>query len=204
MKLNNLASCALVGLVSLSGLSQSAQAQAIFFSAPTTDFTNNAWSLGFEFTTNSAFDVNSLGFYDDAKNGLSQSHAVGIYNTSGTLLASTTVLPSDALNGYFRYHDISTLHLNAGQNYIISAETGSENYTYDPTGFGTDSRINFVASRYTVSSNLVFPTSSDGTKGYFGPNFTIGASAVPEPGAVALVMGTVGSAFFVRRRSVKR
>jgi hypothetical protein len=65
------------------------------------NFTNNDWSLGFEFTVNSPVFVTQLGFYDDWQNGLTETHDVGIYDAAQNLLVSTTVSPSDPLTAFF-------------------------------------------------------------------------------------------------------
>ncbi|HHD64878.1 MAG TPA: hypothetical protein ENK96_11095 [Desulfobulbaceae bacterium] len=56
------------------GMVGSAGASAIDFTDVTTNFTNGSWSLGFEFTTNEDIYVTSLGFYDDYRDGLTESH----------------------------------------------------------------------------------------------------------------------------------
>ena len=53
----------------------------------TNELNNNNWSLGWEFRVgSSAISVNRLGFYDQGLNGLADSHAVGIFTTTGSLL----------------------------------------------------------------------------------------------------------------------
>ena len=160
------------------------------------DGTVDSFSLGFQFTTTSAINVTALGYYDDLLNGLTQSHDVGIYNSSGTLLVSTTVVNSDPLTSWFRMHSIAPTLLAAGQTYYIMGVTGAENYTFDPTGFAVDPSITFVADVFNnvPSAVLAFPNDTAGVTGWFGPNFA--TSAVPVPPTVLLLgsglLGLVG------------
>ncbi|XGV99010.1 MAG: PTPA-CTERM sorting domain-containing protein [Leptolyngbya sp. BL-A-14] len=169
---------------------------AIDFSAPTTNFTNGQWSLGFQFTTNKTINVTSLGFYDDFQNDLTQNHDIGIFDKTGTLLVQGTVKPGDALDGFFRYTSVQSTQLQAGGTFFIASTTGTENYTFNPTGFSVNPNITFVSSVFRFSDTLVFPIetpaaqSSDGNKGYFGPNFKADApAAIPTP---ALLPGLIG------------
>jgi hypothetical protein len=171
---------------------------AIDFTAPTIDYTNNQWSLGFEFNVLNQVTVTSLGFYDDQKNDLRESHDVGIFSSSGALLISGRVDPGARLESWFRWVDVAPTVLAAGNGYRIAAVTGSENYTWFPTNFTTDPNIQFVANQYTQSSTLVLPVSSSGELGWFGPNFAMG-DAVPEPSTYALA-GLALAALGLRQR----
>lgn len=176
------------------GIGGAAHAAAINFDSPTVNFHNgNNWSLGFQFSTKNQITVNQLGFYDDFKNDLTQSHNVGIFTEAGQLLVSGTVNPGDPLDGWFRYTSVTPTVLNAGQTFRIAAETGSENYTWNPIGFQVDPNINFITFAYQHSSTLVFPTQLEsGYNGDFGPNFK--TEPVPEPSTLAgtLLAGGIG------------
>jgi hypothetical protein len=168
---------------------------AVDFSSVTTDFTNGSWSIGFEFNVLTPITVTQLGFYDDLKNGFTQSHEVGIFNANANLLVSTTVTNSDPIIGFFRWHDISPIVLQVGNDYRIAGVTGSENYTWEPNGLIIVSQIAFIQSRETKSSTLVYPTNLDVHYGIFGPNFQIETSQVPEPVTILLLgFGLVGLA----------
>lgn len=182
---------------------------------PTRNFTNYPlyqWSLGFEFTTNRAIEVTALGFYDDLKNDLVESHEVGVFNQDKTLLGKAIVNPGDLLEGWFRYTSLQQpIQLAASQTYYIAALTKSEQYTWSPSGFVTDPSINYVRSAYTLSSSLVFPNPpapTDNNLGYFGPNFKVKTGdkePVPEPFSVlgSLTAGLFGLRLIRKRRQKK-
>lgn len=178
---------------------------AVDFSASTIDTTNGAWSLGFQFTTHKAVNITALGFYDDLKNDLTQTHDVGIFDDIGNLLIKGTVKPGDSLDGFFRYTAVQTTQLQAGRTFFIAATTGSENYTFNPTGFSVNPNITFMSSAFRLSNTLLFPgaapsniQTSDANKGYFGPNFKADeVTAVPTP---TLLPGLIGFGLGAWRR----
>ncbi|MDZ8051209.1 MAG: PEP-CTERM sorting domain-containing protein [Aulosira sp. ZfuVER01] len=182
------------------GMGGTAHAAAINFDSPTVDFTNGAWSLGFKFSTNKQVTVNQLGFYDDQKNDLTQTHDVGIFNDAGALLVSGTVKPGDTLDGWFRYTSVAQTILDAGKTFVIAATTGSENYTWNPNGFTVDPAINLINDIYKSSAALAFPTDGpDQVKGYFGPNFKT-AESVPEPLTLGGTVLAGGIGLLIKKR----
>lgn len=169
----------LLALILLSGSPASSQTQVSAAAAINFSSTDNwgvaaLFCLGFEFDAVEPFDVTALGVYDEGKDGLVQSHRVGIFGANGTLLVSATVTENDPLRGFFRYHDIPAFRLMAGTGYRIVALGGSDPITWNPKGFKTDSRVRFVRDRYEGNAaSLVFPTRSDNLIGQFGANFLL-------------------------------
>jgi len=182
---------ALLGVVCFVSVSQATP--AVNFTGTTVDWNDGTnYSLGWSFTANQNLYVNSLGVYaaPDFNTGLrtfSQDHAVGIFDATNALIASTTVNNSDVLDGFFRYHDLlAPVLLTSGSTYYIAAFMGADQYTWDTTGFTTNSAITYNGGYYTTSNNLAFPATADATvaNGYFGANLDV--TPVPEPGTIAL------------------
>ena len=55
-------------------------------------FDSRPFTLGYTFTTTVPYNINALGVWFD---GLGFSHQVGLWDSAGNLLVSTTVLPTD-------------------------------------------------------------------------------------------------------------
>lgn len=160
-----------------------------------------AGSLGWEFTVTSPTWVNGLAFYD-YNSADKRSHAVGIYNSEGTLLVSTTVTPADPHVGSWLVQAVTPIQLADG-TYDIMAVTGSavagEDYAawdplLTPSIFTTTGSITSVdAASYSPStSSLTFPSTFYTTiQGFFGPSFTIGSTddnlITPEPASFLLL-----------------
>jgi hypothetical protein len=161
---------------------------------------NPPFTLGFSFTANSNFSVQALGFFDSGQNGILESHPIGVFTESGTLLTSTTIPSGTAapLINQFRYANISPVTLIAGQTYLIGAlyTTNQELFFYpdQATGFVANPLITYNGARYVDGATLKAPIGiPSGSGGYFGPNMLLGPAA-PEPGSLALLIPVLGIA----------
>ena len=193
----------MVALILAAGPISAQAGMAIDFTSPTIDSTNGTWSLGWAFTVNQPVLVESLGFYDDQKNGLTASHDVGIFDSAQQLVVSGTVTPNDPLASWWRWTEVTPTLLVPGESYQIAAVTGTENYTWAPVGFVVDPQVNFLLDSYFSPSGggvLTYPNSSDQIVGYFGPNFSAEVAAIPAPGALLLLLPGVASVLRLRRR----
>lgn len=179
---------------------------------------NPPFTMGFAFDVLNPVTVYSLGIFDGDQDGLISSHEVGLFDPTGTLIASVTVPDGSgaALVNQFRYVDLSTpVTLLPGNNYTLGALflSGVDRVLFpgEPTGFATHSDIQFVESRFVYGSALAHPAFSvSSDPGYFGPNMLLergaggGGSMVPEPGAVALLVSLGGVSLLGLRRRARR
>jgi hypothetical protein len=86
---------------------------------------------GWTFTVNGTapgdnISVTRLGVYDHLGDGLGNSHPIGLWDSGGTLIVSTSI-PSETaspLIGGYRYVDITPVELVAGQSYTIGVLMG--------------------------------------------------------------------------------
>jgi hypothetical protein len=159
-------------------------------------FSNNAggFDLGYKFNLNQSVLVTQLGYYNGIDGGMFMNHDVGLYTAAGVLLSSTTVLPSDTLDGIFRYHSIVPVNLAPG-DYVLVGVAGYDpgnpvdKYTHDPNVITFDPRITFIENRVkgNQGNTLNFLTDADTEHsvdpplnyGWFGPNMQM--INVPEP-----------------------
>jgi hypothetical protein len=187
---------------------------AVSFGSFDVSGTANPSMRGWQFDVRSEYgiDVTSLGVFDYQANGLSAPHAVGLWASDGTLLASTTVskgtiAPLDE-NGLFRLASIAPLHLDMGNGYVIAA-------SYDPTpgddfqavyakDFTVNPAISYGNARYLSQSLPVLTLPGEYSNlgpGIFGASFEFNTSAVPEPSRLMLgAIGLLGLSFISFKR----
>jgi hypothetical protein len=127
---------------------------------------------------------------------LSGSETIGLYNMTGTLLASTSVSTSGVpVDGYL-FAGITPVALVDGQQYTVVAQTGPNPWAYGTVNSAPG--ITFNYDDYLYGSTLSFTTTPGGSgPAYMGPNLAF----VPEPGFNSvLALGLVGLAYGVRAR----
>jgi len=206
----SMSALALAFSLGVSVWSGSAQAAAINLTQVDFEFDSSPWTLGWKFSVNSPFSVDSLGVYDSGQDGLAGSAQVGLWLASGgNPLVQTTVASGTAgeLDGYFRFTAIAPTTLNPGTEYIVGSYISGENVTALFGGNGTvDPAINVIDVRYSPegSAAFEFPGLTDpGTEGaaFLGGNFRGAVSPVPLPPAVWLFgSGVAGLLFSARKR----
>lgn len=162
------------------------------------------YTLGFSFNLAAAKTVNALG-YNTAT--LSRDQTVGLWSSTGTLLASTVIGTASTTVGNFSWESISALSLAAG-DYVLAATYTGGPFPTRLTGVTTAADYTYLTDLQDLGPGLNFPTLSTngsyGTQGIGVANLSFGmAGAVPEPASWALMiggMGMVGGA--LRRRTI--
>ena len=157
-------------------------------------------NLGHVFTAKTNFSIDALGFYFGS--GVTGPETVGLYNSSGTLLASAIVSLSDTVTDGYLFHRITPLAITAGQQYTVVAFTGNNDWSYGPTA--PNQATDFVTYGHSdyqyggnggclgtpggpgciAASGLSFTTQTliIGTTvgAYYGPNFEIAGGQTPQ------------------------
>lgn len=193
-------------------------------------FSNSAggFVLGYKFHVNTPITVTSLGVYDGGQsngagstttpvsNGFVNEHPVGLYDSVGNLLRTTTIQIGtvNTLVGAFRYADVSPITLGIGDYVLVDVAGYSPGnpvdvYTRDPNNIGFDPRISYIDNRVLggTGNTLQFLNDSDTEHapgfnyGWFGPNMLV--SNVPEP-ATTLLLLSMGGAAMIRKLRMKK
>ena len=173
-----------------------------------------ATTAGFDFTVGSTpLSITALGVWDQNRNGLANSHTVGLWDISGNLLAQALISPGtvNPLTGDFRYATLATpVTLLAGSTYVLGAtyvnfdldrlivNNGGNQASFDSAIFAGNFR------QVIGPTNLTFPNSNIQAGSGVGPNAQFALLAVPEVGPGVLLVGLVLGAFFlVHRRTIR-
>jgi len=165
-------------------------------------------TAGFQFTLFQAANVVSLGVFDAGSDGLAEAHDVGLWSSTGSLLASSTIAAGTGaiLDNGFRYNDITPLTLTAG-TYRIGAyfATSADPFSYyDTVTYAVP--VTYQTGSVDYGSSLQDPSTLVGLGGFFGANFRIESpdSSVPDGGATATLLGGALLGFVALRRRLAR
>ena len=162
-------------------------------------------AVGWQFTAKSDLDVTHLGVLDLGEAGLSDRHEVGIFDSDGDLLVSTSI-PS-GLNGNLMldsmiYNSIGLVTLQKDETYYILADNWNEDtYLFGDSAVNYSNDVEWVAHSWTMSNSIFDSVVHEGSNeggalGNLGPGFLY--RVAPSPGALAL-LGLAGCASRRRR-----
>jgi hypothetical protein len=182
----------LVGLVlSVSGF---ANAGLIAVTSPTSFSTGGAdGTWGWEFTTSQDISVYSFGAFDNNSDGLLADIDVGLWDNSGTLLATSTISngTSNTLLAGYRWNDLtSEVDLFAGSTYRIAAFLTLDDAIFIGSGHTFNPIISHTGNAvYNLGgTGLSYPsnTSSSNQVKYLNASFQFTTVQVPEPSTLAI------------------
>lgn len=159
-------------------------------------------AIGWQFNALNDMTVTHLGVLDLGAAGLADRHTVGIFNSAGDLLVSTSIgagLSGDLYMDAMIYNAVGLTMLEQGETYYILAD----NWTQDQYGWGWDAVTFSDDVEWTMFSETTGPSifesvlHYDGEPGTLGPGFMY--RVAPSPGALAL-LGLAGLAARRRRK----
>ncbi len=143
---------ALLTATLLSGADAAHAAMGISFTTPSDYYQESGATgniVGWSFTANRDLYATRLAVFDTDRDVKPEAtHFIGLWNNSGALMASATVIEDGVKPTGFSYHfaNIAKTTLKAGQTYYVGAVMGSDYYTAqvpnsiygygDPTPFG--------------------------------------------------------------------
>jgi hypothetical protein len=151
-------------------------------------------NVGWQFQVNAPITITALGIFDVNPAGLVESHPVGLWTDSGTLLAQTivtngsTLVASASSTGDWLFNNISPVVLAPG-TYITGAfYASSADQVMALANITTVPEILFLHSRASVGSSFAEPGPYGLVEpGIFGPNIMVQTTPVPEPSTLILL-----------------
>jgi hypothetical protein len=177
-------------------------------------------TVGWKFTvgSGSTITIGGLGIFDFGAGGLKQTHQIGLWTGTGSLLRSTTItnanstpVASTSPLGNWRSTPLtSSLQLTAG-DYVVGAfylASSPDIFLKNATAT-TITGVAYNEYRAARGSSLLFPDTFVGETGagFFGPNLFTATTPVPEPTSLILLgSGLAGLAgrFAWRKRRPKQ
>lgn len=222
MRLFATATLALVLILGFGPVTLKADIPGVTIPGTPVDLGSSYWNLGFEFQA-SAGDTNitvtALGNLDfGSVSNLSQPQQVGLWNSSGVLLASAYITSSSTQIGQFAFTSITPILLTAGDDYIVGGQGGADYSGLEPIDVAP--QIAYVEDLFTYIGaaadspaigplGLAEPLTSEGltstsNAGWFGANVLLDPPTItPEP-SYYLVLGAAIAALLVMFRARRK
>ena len=204
----HIALIAAVGCIAALSARADVPALAITIPGAFTDYGASTWNLGWSFTVNSPATVYGLGNIDIDTNAFGGTpQKVGLWDSTGTLLASVSVDSTGTLVDNWRFESITPLDLTVGQTYVVGGQGGAK-YT-GLTAITVDPSITYTSDLYlslALGDPLTEPVNTEGlttpaSAGFFGANMELTPTTpTPEPGTLALAGLGVAGFLAARRR----
>jgi hypothetical protein len=170
------------------------------------DFTQFQSTIGDQFETNEPITVTNLGAYSIS--GLAQSYAVGLWDSSGNLLASANV-PASGLSNQFIYVPVTPVFLTGNQSFHIGELVNSSATWLARPLVSSAPEITFEFGLFddTDSPVLTDPLAPTvGFVGEFGPSFEytfVPPIITPEP-VTGWLIGIIAPMILMLRRRIQR
>lgn len=166
------------------------------FAEPIIDFTGGMVdsvsadvTYGYDFAVTHSFTVTGLGVFESFTQALASSHAVGLWDDKGELLATSVVSgtgdtePSISALGHWRIVKIAPVKLEIGRYFVgVSYLVGSAEVLLDATPVSLED-VSYGTARYQFGNSLMFPTNT------FASSLVGPVVLVPEP-AILLLLST--------------
>jgi hypothetical protein len=158
-------------------------------------------NFGYSVTFTDAVRVDALGLWDQGANGLVDAHQVGIWDSTGTLLAQAVVdnasIPVTSVNPdhAWLFTPIAKLYLAPGtyklgayypstaDQFVAALDTPPAQILLDPLAIYGDSFFTSGGTEFFTEPTSVGSTTWN--PAFFGPNARV--TAVPEPATLALM-----------------
>ncbi len=195
--------------VTCTGLAQGTSEAIVNYSDSSTTYITDI-TAGWTFQTTTPVNATALGcfariFIDNPSVNFIE---VGLWNSSGALLASNSISPSSQPTGQSRYESITPVLLNPGETFHIGAFYPGGGIGLGIAGAAAGGTISnspailLRGSALGVNSGFISPaepvSGPDGSI-YLGPNFQF-QGGVPEPSSM-LLLGLGGALLAARRKN---